>query len=88
MVGIGESNWLQKTVYRIQIGDTDICQELYHTILEKENTCHRTCFRIYYQDLPLDHFTEIKNIPDIKNNAVFRIVEGIFLTFSCLVHYF
>lgn len=59
----------------IRIGDTDICQELYHTILEKENTCHRTCFRIYYQDLPLDHFTEIKNIPDIKNNAVFRIVE-------------
>lgn len=51
-------------------------QELYHVLLERDATCHRTCFKIYYENKPLDHFTEIRNIAQIKNRAVFKVVEG------------
>jgi len=45
-------------------------------LLEKDSTCHRTCFRLYYEGNPLDQFTEIKNIPNIQDQVVFTVVEG------------
>jgi hypothetical protein len=60
----------------IQISESDIVQELYQMLLERDSTCHRTCFRLYYGGNPLDQFTEIRNIPNIKDNALFRVVEG------------
>nr|CAD2151370.1 unnamed protein product [Meloidogyne enterolobii] len=59
----------------VQISDGDIVQELYQMLLEKDSTCHRTCFRLYYEGNPLDQFTEIKNIPNIQDQVVFTVVE-------------
>lgn len=56
-------------------------QELYHVLLERDSTCHRTCFKIYYEDKPLDHFIEIRNIPNIKSRSVFFVIEGKILFF-------
>lgn len=53
-------------------------QELYHLLLERDHTCHRTCFKIYYENKPLDHFVEIRNITNIKTRAVFHVVEGFY----------
>lgn len=53
-------------------------QELYHVLLERDHTCHRTCFKIYYENKPLDHFVEIRNITNIKTRAVFHVVEGFY----------
>jgi len=50
-------------------------QELYHMLLERDSTCQRTCFRIYYEGKPLAHFTEMRNVPNIKSRAVFTVVE-------------
>jgi hypothetical protein len=46
-------------------------------LLERDTTCHRTCFRLYYKGNPLDQFTEIRNIFNIEDQSVFSIVEGI-----------
>ncbi|KAI1724601.1 clustered mitochondria domain-containing protein [Ditylenchus destructor] len=58
-------------LYHIRIlipnGDPIEIQELYHVLLERDATCTRTCFKIYYENKPLDHFTEIRNIAKIKN---------------------
>lgn len=53
-------------------------QELYHVLLERDTTCHRTCFKIYYENKPLDHFVEIRNIPNIMISSTFHVVEGFF----------
>ncbi|KAL3103177.1 hypothetical protein niasHS_002363 [Heterodera schachtii] len=59
----------------VQIGESDIIQELYHMLLERDSTCHRTCFKLYYEGTALDNYTELRNVPDIKDNAVMRVVE-------------
>uniref|UniRef100_A0A915DZE8 Clu domain-containing protein n=1 Tax=Ditylenchus dipsaci TaxID=166011 RepID=A0A915DZE8_9BILA len=59
----------------IQIGGSDMVQELYHVLLERDASCTRTCFKIYYENKPLDHFTEIRNITKIKNRVIFQVVE-------------
>jgi protein TIF31 len=59
----------------VQICDTDIVQELYQMLLERDTTCHRTCFRLYYKGNPLDQFTEIRNIPNIEDQSVFSVIE-------------
>lgn len=51
-------------------------QEIYHVLLERDTYCHRTCFRLYYEGQPLDHFTEIRNVPNIKKQTRFHVVEG------------
>lgn len=53
-------------------------QELYHVLLERDTTCHRTCFKIYYESKPLDHFVEIRNIANIKPDSTFYVVEGLY----------
>lgn len=59
-------------------------------LLEKDSTCHRTCFRLYYEGNPLDQFTEIKNIPNIQDQVVFTVVEGMVFVFNFyeLIGYF
>lgn len=47
-------------------------------LLERDSTCHRTCFRLYYEGNALDQFTEIRNIPNIKDQALFNVIEGLF----------
>uniref|UniRef100_A0A183C8G4 Clu domain-containing protein n=1 Tax=Globodera pallida TaxID=36090 RepID=A0A183C8G4_GLOPA len=59
----------------VQINESDIVQELYHMLLERDSTCHRTCFKLYYDGTALDHFTEIRNVPGIKDNAIMRVIE-------------
>lgn len=70
----------------VQISESDIVQELYQMLLERDSTCHRTCFRLYYGGNPLDQFTEIRNIPNIKDNALFRVVEEPYTIREARVH--
>ena len=51
-------------------------QELHQVLLEREATCHRTCFSLQLNGQTLDCFTDIRNIPDIVDGSVLQVVEG------------
>lgn len=54
-------------------------QELHQVLLERDSTCHRTCFSLQLDGVPLDHFTELKNIEGMKDGAVLKVAEGLLL---------
>lgn len=53
-------------------------QEIHQILLERESTCYRTCFRLQFDGLPLDLFTEIRNIPNFHSGDVLQVVESEF----------
>lgn len=58
----------------------EMVQELHQVLLERDSTCHRTCFSLQLDGVPLDHFTELKNIEGMKDGAVLKVAEGSYPT--------
>jgi protein TIF31 len=55
----------------------ELVQELHQTLMDREDTCHRTCFSLQFDGVTLDNFTELKNIEGLKDGSVLKVVEGI-----------
>jgi protein TIF31 len=61
------------------VNSGEMVQELHQVLLEREATCHRTCFSLQLDGIALDHFTELKNIAALKDGSVLRVAEGMFI---------
>uniref|UniRef100_A0A914UNE2 Clustered mitochondria protein homolog n=1 Tax=Plectus sambesii TaxID=2011161 RepID=A0A914UNE2_9BILA len=62
--------------FDLQVNSGEMVQELHQVLLERDSTCHRTCFSLQLDGVPLDHFTELKNIEGMKDGAVLKVAEG------------
>ncbi|MCP9258691.1 Clu protein [Dirofilaria immitis] len=62
--------------FDLQVNSSEMVQELHQVLLEREATCHRTCFSLQLNGVSLDHFTELKNIAGLTDGSVLRVVEG------------
>ena len=45
-------------------------------LMDTEEQCHRTCFALQLNGNTLDAYTELKNIPGMKEGAEIRVLEG------------
>jgi hypothetical protein len=62
--------------FELLVNGGELVQELHQVLLDRENTCHRTCFSLQLDGQALDHFTEWKNIDGIKPEVTLKVVEG------------
>ncbi|VDP18033.1 unnamed protein product [Onchocerca flexuosa] len=62
--------------FDLQVSSGEMVQELHQVLLEREATCHRTCFSLQLNGVSLDHFTELKNVAGLTDGSVLRVVEG------------
>ena len=44
--------------------------------MDKEETCHRTCFSLQLDNVILDNFTELKNIEGLTEGSLLKVIEG------------
>lgn len=51
-------------------------QEIKQVLMDREETCHRTCFTLQLDGNTLDNFTNLKSIPDLQDDSLLKIVEG------------
>ncbi len=56
----------------------ELVQELHQMLMDKEETCHRTCFSLQLDGNTMDNFNELKNIPGLKEGSVLKLVEGLY----------
>jgi len=54
----------------------ELVQEIYQILIDKEETCHRTCFSLQLDGTTLDNFAELKNVEGLKEGSVLKVVEG------------
>lgn len=45
-------------------------------LMDREDTCHRTCFSLQLDGNVLDNFAELKSIEGLQEGSLLKVVEG------------
>jgi hypothetical protein len=61
--------------FDLQVTSMELVQEINQMLMDKEETCHRTCFSLQLDGQPLDSFSELKTIEGLKDGSVFKVVD-------------
>ena len=56
----------------------ELVQEIHQVLMDREDTCHRTCFSLQLDGVTLDNFSELKTIEGLKEGSVIKVIEGEF----------
>ena len=54
----------------------ELVQEIFQVLIDREDTCHRTCFSLQLDGVTLDNFSELKSIEGLTEGSVIKVVEG------------
>lgn len=55
----------------------EMVQEIHQVLMDREDTCHRTCFSLQLEGNVLDNFAELKSIEGLQEGSALKVVEGI-----------
>lgn len=54
----------------------ELVQEIYQVLVDREDTCHRTCFSLQLDGVTLDNFSELKTVEGLQEGSLLKVVEG------------
>ncbi len=63
---------------KLQVAASEIVQEIYRALVEREESCHRTCFSLQFNGQTLDLFADLKSIEGLGEGSEIKVVEGSF----------
>lgn len=72
--------------FEIQVSSTELVQEIHHLLMDREDTCHRTCFSLQLDGVTLDNFAELKNIEGLKEGSIIKVVEEPYTVREARIH--
>jgi len=49
----------------VQLSSMELVQEIHQLLMDREETCHRTCFSLQLDNVTLDNFAELKSINNL-----------------------
>lgn len=61
--------------FDLQVTSMELVQEIHQMLMDKEETCHRTCFSLQLDGIPLDNFSELKTFENLKEGSVIKLIE-------------
>jgi len=64
----------------------ELAQEIHHLLMDRADTCHRTCFSLQLNGNTLDNFVELKNIEGLKEGSVIKVVEEPYTVRETRIH--
>jgi protein TIF31 len=60
----------------LQFSLQDNVQDMRQVVLDRPESCYRTCFSLIFDGVRLDDFAELHMIEGLKDNCVIKVVEG------------
>uniref|UniRef100_A0A0K0DAX0 Clu domain-containing protein n=1 Tax=Angiostrongylus cantonensis TaxID=6313 RepID=A0A0K0DAX0_ANGCA len=72
--------------FDLQVNNAEMVQEIHQLLLERESTCHRTCFSLQFNGISLDNFTEIRTINGLVDGSVLHVVEEPYTIREARIH--
>lgn len=72
--------------FDIQVSSMEMVQEIHQLLMDREDTCHRTCFSLQLNGVSLDNFAELKNIDGLKEGSVIKVVEEPYTMREARIH--
>lgn len=70
----------------IQVSSMELVQEIHQLLMDREDTCHRTCFSLQLDGVTLDNFAELKNIEGLKEGSIIKVVEEPYTMREARIH--
>ncbi|EGT33487.1 CBN-CLU-1 protein [Caenorhabditis brenneri] len=61
--------------FDLHLSDNELVQELYQTLLDREATCHRTCFSLYLNGTAVDNYSEVRAVPGFVDGCTLNVVD-------------
>ncbi|XP_034241557.1 clustered mitochondria protein homolog [Thrips palmi] len=72
--------------FDIQVSSMELVQEIHQLLMDREDTCHRTCFSLQLDGTTLDNFAELKNIEGLSEGSVIKVVEEPYTMREARIH--
>ncbi|XP_037088589.1 clustered mitochondria protein homolog isoform X1 [Pollicipes pollicipes] len=72
--------------FDIQVSSMELVQEMHQLLMDREDTCHRTCFSLQLDGNTLDNFAELKTIEGLKDGSSIRVVEEPYTVREARIH--
>lgn len=73
-------------MFDLQVSPVELVQEITHQLIDREDTCHRTCFSLQLDGVTLDNFAELKNIEGLKEGSIIKVVEEPYTIREARIH--
>ncbi|XP_065214882.1 clustered mitochondria protein homolog isoform X2 [Planococcus citri] len=73
-------------IFEIQVSSMELVQEIHQLLMNREDTCHRTCFSLQLDGNTLDNFAELKSIEGLKEGSVIKVVEEPYTMREARIH--
>lgn len=70
----------------IQVSAMELVQEIHQLLMDREDTCHRTCFSLQLDGVTLDNFAELKSVEGLKDGSVIKVVEEPYTMREARIH--
>ncbi|GIY94979.1 clustered mitochondria protein homolog [Caerostris extrusa] len=68
------------------VSSTELVQEIHQMLMDREETCHRTCFSLQLDGVTLDNFAELKTIDGLCEGSVIKVVEEPYTVREARIH--
>lgn len=59
--------------FDIQVSSMELVQEIHQLLMDREDTCHRTCFSLQLNGNSLDNFAELKSVEGLVDGSVIKV---------------
>ncbi|XP_017049476.1 LOW QUALITY PROTEIN: protein clueless [Drosophila ficusphila] len=70
----------------VQLSSMELVQEIHQLLMDREETCHRTCFSLQLDNVTLDNFAELKTIENLEQGSTIKVVEEPYTMREARIH--
>lgn len=70
----------------LPVSAMEMVQEIHQMLMDREDSCHRTCFSLQLDGNTLDNFAELKSIENLKDGSVLKVVEEPYTVREARIH--
>lgn len=70
----------------IPVSSMEMVQEIHQMLMDREDSCHRTCFSLQLDGITLDNFAELKSIETLQDGSVLKVVEEPYTVREARIH--
>ncbi|XP_078080887.1 clustered mitochondria protein homolog isoform X3 [Mustelus asterias] len=72
--------------FDLQVSPQEMVQEIHQVLMDREDTCHRTCFSLQLDGNVLDNFSELKSIEGLQEGSSLKVVEEPYTVREARIH--
>ncbi|XP_061683095.1 clustered mitochondria protein homolog isoform X1 [Syngnathoides biaculeatus] len=72
--------------FDLQVSPQEMVQEIHQVLIDREDTCHRTCFSLQLDGNVLANFAELKSIEGLQEGSLLKVVEEPYTVREARIH--